>query len=203
MTTLETVQEKTINNILSKYENDPTHVKQVTRLALIIFDELKGILHNYSDYERTLLRDGGLLHDIGWYVNADKHNQGSYSMIMKDSMPGFSQEEKEIVANLARYHTGKPPKPDHKNLETITSKKTLELIKTLSAFLRIADGLDRSHTEVIKDIKCKIDKESRTCTFILHSKSSNCSIELYGAGKKKNLFEEFFGYDVEFVVKHT
>ena len=116
-------------------------------------------------------------------------------------MAGFEENEIVIIANLARYHNSKPPKDKHQNFACIKDDSTKVLIKNLSAFLRIADGLDRSHTDAVKDIKCLIDRFTSTCAFILSVKGGHCSAELYGANKKKDLFEQQFNLDVKFIVQ--
>lgn len=201
MTKLEILKDKTVESIISQYETEPSHCRQVTKLALQIFDITKDLLHNYGEYERNLLRYGGLLHDIGYSISFDKHNKHAYEIIINTQMAGFEENEIVIIANLARYHNGKPPKAKHKNFACIKDKKTKKLIQDLSAFLRIADGLDRSHTDAVEDIKCLIDRFTGTCAFILTVRGGNCSAELYGANKKKDLFEQQFDLEVKFVVQ--
>lgn len=203
MNKLEQLQKETVEHLVSKYDNEPTHCRHVTKLALIIFDDLSGILHNYGKTERNYLEYAGLLHDVGYHLSYDKHNKNSYKLLMQCEMPGFTREEQELIANIARYHTGKPPKEKHANFKDILDSKTKKLIKELSAFLRIADGLDRSHTDVIQNIKCIVERDFNTCTFILYARSMSCPAELYGANKKKNLFEDHFNMTVDFKIEYT
>jgi exopolyphosphatase/guanosine-5'-triphosphate,3'-diphosphate pyrophosphatase len=202
MADLKQLQNNTIELMIRKYENEPSHARQVTRLALIIFDKLKGSLHNYSENERNYLEYASLIHDIGYYISPDKHNKNAYKIIIKEDMPGFVPEEKEIIANIARYHRGSPPKKKHKNFSEISNKEQKELIKALSAIIRIADGLDRSHTDAICDIDVMIDKYTGKITFIVYSRSINCPAEIYGANKKKDLFEDYFNLHADFIIKH-
>jgi exopolyphosphatase/guanosine-5'-triphosphate,3'-diphosphate pyrophosphatase len=199
---LEQVREEAVELLIRKYENEPSHVRQVTKLALKIFDCLKGKLHSYGEYERNLLKYGSLLHDTGYYIEAEKHNKHAYKLIMQEKMAGIMPEEKEIIANIARYHRGGTPKNKHKNFAEIVKKSDKDLIRALSAMVRIADGLDRSHTDAIKEIDCTICQDTRQCTFILTPRSINIPAELYGANKKKNLFEDYFGVDVSFTIQH-
>lgn len=201
MTRIETIKEETVESFIRQYETESTHCRQVTKLALQIFDITKDNLHHYGETERNLLKYGGLLHDIGYSVSFDKHNKHAYNLIINSQMAGFDEKEITIIANLARYHNGKPPKKKHKNFSCIKDKQTKKIIQDLSAFLRIADGLDRSHTDAVKNISCLIDRLTGTCAFVLTVPGGNCSTELYGANKKKNLFEQQFNLELKFVVQ--
>lgn len=201
MDNLEQHQREAVEKIARLYDDEPTHSKQVARLALNIFDELKGRLHQYGDYERRLLEFGCLLHDIGYHVCADKHNKHAYDMILRADLGVLTDIEKEIIANLARYHRGKPPKKKHECFESLPDNKTRKLVKDLGAMIRIADGLDRSHTDAIQKIKIVVDEFDAKVTFVLYCRSVSCQAELYGAGKKKDLFEDHFTVNVGFIVQ--
>lgn len=202
MISIDLIQENAVELLIKKYENEPSHCRQVTKLVLAIFDSTKAVLHNYDENERNLLKYGSLLHDIGYSVEADKHNKHSYNLIIQSKIDGLIPEELDIVANIARYHRGALPSKQHKNFSEIKDPERQKLIKVLSSFLRIADGLDRTHTDAIQTVKTIVDKEMRQCTFIIHPRSINCTAEIYAANKKKDLFEEHFNLKVNFRVEH-
>lgn len=203
MSNLDEQQKATIESMIARYENEPAHCRQVTKLALNIFDELKGKTHKYGKNERKLLEYASLLHDIGYSISWDKHNKHAYNIIMNESMPGFLPEEKEMIANIARYHRGKIPSKKHNNIQNIKDKAMISRIKKLSAIIRIADGLDRSHTNAVEDIKIVKDDFISKGTFLLQTKSINCPAELYAANKKKDLFEQEFNLELEFIVQYN
>ena len=201
MITLKDLKLKSVNTLLNKNTEDIVHSKQVTSLALEIFDVTKGILHNYGHIEREYLEFGALLHDIGYIIASSKHNKHSFDIIIRSHMEGFTEQELVFIGNIARYHRGSIPKDKHKCYSQIVNKSEKYMVNVLSAFLRIADGLDRSHTSNINSFDCVIDKLSQTCTFILHPRTHYCSVELYGANKKKELFENLFNLTVRFKVQ--
>ncbi|MGD9580867.1 MAG: HD domain-containing protein [Vampirovibrionia bacterium] len=203
MKKLDSIRKKTIEALLIQHETEHSHCKQVTKLALQIFDNTKGILHKYGDKERELLEIGSLLHDIGYSISFDKHSKHSYNIIINSAMAGFDSNEITIIANIARYHNGKPPKKSHENYNSIKDKKIKTIIKDLSAILRIADGLDRSHCDAVKNIKCLVDSFSGTCAFVITVPGGNCHTELYGVNKKKELFEKQFNVDIKFIVQNN
>lgn len=201
MNTLKEIREKAVFTLLNTNSEDLVHSMQVAKLAGEIFDKTHGTLHHYDDQAREWLRYGALLHDIGYTISANKHHKHAFSIIMQSSMEGFIDEDRIIIANIARYHRGSIPKDKHDGFKLLKDRQTRELVNSLSAFLRIGDGLDRSHTSNINSMDILIDQEMRKTTFILHPRSLYCSTELYGANKKKELFEKTFRTQAEFKIQ--
>ena len=94
-----------------------------------------------------------------------------------------------MIALVARYHRKAVPKMKHKAFASLDSGDR-ECVTRLSAILRVADGLDRSHNRVIKDLDCSIHSNSIT---IRLKTRGDYSFERYGGEKKKSLFEDVFG----------
>ena len=194
---LDTTKLKSILFIVRKYELDTDHSDQVKKLALSLFDKTKGNLHDFSDNERDLLEAGAILHDIGYYTSAKGHHKNSAKLIKKEKPSGFSDEEIEIIANIARYHRGKKPKETHENY-AVLSKPAKALTRKLSAFVRFADALDNSHLSLVKDLDCIYDSFSQNLFIILKLKMPDYSLEINKAQSKKDLFEEEFGVKIKF-----
>ncbi len=192
-------RQESIIKLFNKYESEPAHSQQVTKLALILFDKTKGIVHNLSENERDLLEAGALLHDIGYYISADKHNKNAYKLIMKNDLPGFSQEEKQIIANIARYHRGKLPRKKH-NCYNCLSNEAKSAVNKLGALVRLADGLDRTHRSVINDLEFTVDFKKSTIIVFLKLNTPDCSFEILKAQDKKDFFEKEFGLKLKFKV---
>jgi exopolyphosphatase/guanosine-5'-triphosphate,3'-diphosphate pyrophosphatase len=114
-------------------------------------------------------------------------------MIKSARLNGFSDAEREIIASVARYHGRKPPKKGHA-WNKILSKKDKEKVRYLSAIIRVADALDRTHRAVVEDLRCLIDNDR----IVLQLKSrSPADEELQSLARKKGYFEKLFGRTVE------
>jgi exopolyphosphatase / guanosine-5'-triphosphate,3'-diphosphate pyrophosphatase len=195
---MDKAREISVKEVMKKFEREPSHAEQVAKLALIIFDRTKGLIHNFSDNDRDLLEAGALLHDIGYYISAAGHHKIAMMLIDDEKMPGFSAQEKEIVANITRYHKGKLPKKKHERYSRLSdADKTL--VKRLGAFLRIADALDRSHSNIVSDLEASFDSFYNNLTLCLKLNTPNCSAEMLKAEQKKDLFEKEFGIEVKFI----
>ncbi len=167
------------------------HMRQVCRLAQILFDDLKP-LHNLTADDRFLLTAAALAHDVGFMTDEDRHHKESFRMIMERDIPGITPIEKTIIALVARYHRKSGPKPKHEAWSALPEKDR-ERVKKLAAILRIADGLDRSHNSAVESVECRISEHH----VIMHlAARRDIAAEIYGARKKAGLFEEVFSRGV-------
>lgn len=163
------------------------HARHVAELSLSLFDQTKS-LHELGPCERELLRYAALLHDIGYHINYKKHHRHTYYLIKNGDLTGFEEREIEVIANVARYHCKSVPKKTHENWQRLSGDDK-RVVRILASLLRIADGLDRSHFSVVKNIQCRLNGKSMA---IEVSASSDPELEIWGANKKKDLFEELF-----------
>ncbi len=176
-----------INILLHQYDPEPSHAKQVAKLALQYFEELKS-LHKLDSMARDLLYASALLHDIGWCNGETKHHKNSMKLILSQKLPGWSEDEKLLIANIARYHRKAMPKMSHNCFAHLTLHQQA-LVSQLASLLRLADGLDRSHESVVDSIRCDIHGNKIT---VRARKKGDASIEQYGFEKKKAMFEHYF-----------
>lgn len=174
-----------VKTYLQKINHEIVHAFHVCKLSLELYDGLQSI-HKLGMEERFLLECGALLHDIGWKISREKHHKHGLRMIMNADLPAFSEREKRIIANIARYHRKSLPKPSHAPY-SLLSPKDQKIVKKLAALLRIADACDTTHKTRIQDIKWLCTEEE----FILRLISdSSCEEELEAIEQKKNLFEK-------------
>ncbi len=178
---------KDAQNFMLQLDHDPAHSVQVSRIAVEMFDQLER-LHGCGEEERMLLECAALLHDIGWAISGKGHHKHSMALILQSDLPSFDEREKQITANVARYHRKALPKKKHSEFALLPASEQ-ELICKLAAFVRLADGLDRSHTGNIRKLECSFDEVS--CNIKLESRRS-CKEEILAIQKKKNLFEKTY-----------
>jgi exopolyphosphatase/guanosine-5'-triphosphate,3'-diphosphate pyrophosphatase len=173
--------------------SDETHGHQVRKLAMAIFDALP---HSPELDVRAqmMLEAAALLHDVGYFISYAKHHKHSYHLIRHANLFDFSPRETEIIANLARYHRKAIPKPSHENFKRLADDDQ-QLVCKLGGILRLADGLDRRRSSVIKDLSCY----SRANRFVIEMYGQDdLSVEIYGARVKSDLFEAAFGKKLVF-----
>lgn len=185
-------RKQSVLRLAERYDQDPAHSRQVTRLALRIFDQTAP-LHHLDHDARDLLEYASLLHDIGWSGGETKHKRRSYEMIVSAALDGFSDGEREIIASVARYHGAKPPRERHPWNEKL-SPEDKKKVRYLSAIIRIADALDRSHTTAVEDVECSL-KNNRVVLKLNVSHYPHA--EIWAVRRKKSYFEQTFRSKLE------
>lgn len=177
-----------------KYEKEHSH--HVAALAVRIFDVTQP-LHRLGRIERDFLEAAAILHEIGIFISHSNHHRHSQYLIRNSELLGYTDNEKEIIANVARYHRKSHPKPKHETF-ALLSPEDQQLVQKLSGILRIADGLDRTHAGAVHDIA--IRRTGKRVQFRIRSgRGKNVEMDLWGAERKKELFEEMFNVQVQFI----
>ena len=146
-----------VRQLAESYLGDLEHTNQVTYLALRLFDELRS-LHNLTEADKYLLECGAMLHDIGWVQGWKSHHKSSLSMILDNQLLPFDGKEKLLIGSIARYHRKALPSLKHDHYAALEPPER-KLVSKLAALLRIADGLDRTHSKVVSDLHCIITKK--------------------------------------------
>jgi putative phosphoesterase len=161
------------------------HGEQVTLLALILFDELRP-LHHLGDDDRFFLQCAGLLHDIGWMSGQRGHHKVSMRLILDSKKLPLTDKQRIMIALIARYHRKTLPKATHPIYSQLP-KKDRQRVKILAGILRIADGLDRTHADVIQSLRC----EPGPNDILVECRAAKSPVfEMEEAGKKSNLLKE-------------
>jgi exopolyphosphatase/guanosine-5'-triphosphate,3'-diphosphate pyrophosphatase len=110
-------------------------------------------------------------------------------------MNSFNKLDLELVANVARYHRKAHPSPKHLGFSQL-SPANQDVVRKLSALLRIADAFDFNHGQQVDALNCALSK-SRTLA-ISASSQATLKEEIAWAAKKGNLIQEVFNLDLSF-----
>jgi exopolyphosphatase / guanosine-5'-triphosphate,3'-diphosphate pyrophosphatase len=180
-----------------RFGYEETHARQVARLAEQIFDGVAAV-ENLSPHHRTLMLAGALLHDIGYHIAHDSHQKHTLYLITNSELTGFSEAERAVIANIARYHRGSLPRKRHLEYEALNVADRAIVCK-LGGIVRLADALDRSHDSRIHELKCH-DGKSGSFHIELCS-DADCDNELLEVERKRELFEQAFNRNLSFSVR--
>jgi exopolyphosphatase/guanosine-5'-triphosphate,3'-diphosphate pyrophosphatase len=184
------VEDKRLRGVFAigrRYGYEENHALQVAALAERIFDTL-ATLYNLKRHWRTLLSASALLHDVGYHISHESHHKHSLYLIKHSEITGFSENEKLLIANTARYHRGSLPKESHGDFAKLPEKDRKTVLQ-LGAILRLADALDHGYENRIKDVKFKRAGQNLNLTLV---SDEDCSAELQAVEQKKDLFEAAF-----------
>ncbi len=131
------------------------HSQRVSQLALLLYDGLKDaglVTANLGDPKlgaqnldhdwRAVLQAAALMHDVGKSKGQKNHQKNSYRMIRGLARPlGWSAQEMELSAVVARYHRGALPRPRGKTMQALELPDR-PIAMELAGILRLANTLD-------------------------------------------------------------
>ncbi len=182
--------DKVLGTVLALAERchyDCAHTHQVTKLALELYDGLSD-LHKMGSKERFWLQCGSLLHDIGWFEGRQGHHKAAMRLIMADRELTLPRRDRQIVALVARYHRKALPSSQHEYFADL-SPADQHCVCVLASFLRIADGLDRSHCGAVEGLQCQVSDKK----VVLKCEGyGTLAVELAAVTKKADLFQATF-----------
>lgn len=181
--------------LAARHNTNIPHGELVRDFAVIIFDKLRKV-HGLGSRDKLLLVAAAFLHDIGECVNTLEHHKISYEMVRRSDIAGLIQHEKEIVALICRYHS-LTPDLDAQHYSTLPSETKVRVSK-LAAMLRLADSLDKSHTQKSKQIEVSFSENTLIITI---RTETNLALEQWAFAEKGRFFEEVFGIKAELCIK--
>jgi exopolyphosphatase/guanosine-5'-triphosphate,3'-diphosphate pyrophosphatase len=182
------VRRRSIVELAERCNYWPEHANQVARLAVSLFELTRGI-HALTDHEREWLEYAALLHDVGVHISYEGHHKHSYYLIKNGDLRGFEPDEIDTIALVARYHRSATPKRRHAVLQEVSGKRR-RIVRTLAAILRLAESLDRSHSQAIGHIEL----HDRQDDALLRVRAEgDAELELWAASRHAAPFERLIG----------
>jgi exopolyphosphatase/guanosine-5'-triphosphate,3'-diphosphate pyrophosphatase len=179
-----------------KYQFDAEHATLAAKLAKQLFDQSRS-LHDMGEEERLLLEVGALLHDIGHFINTIDHDKHGYYILKANRLIGLNEHQQEMVASLVRYHRKAFPNVEDPIFKALPQKDRISVGK-LSALIRLADGMDVSHTSHVTNASLI---EKKKCWQLSLQGQGDLMLEKWALDKRRTLFEEIFGVQLEIMDK--
>jgi CHAD domain-containing protein/HD superfamily phosphodiesterase len=138
---------------------DFAHAERVARLALELYDGFAaagllglGAPQTNGSSPRSSLYIAALLHDVGKSRGNKGHHKESLELIRKHETPlGWSTQDMQRAAIVARFHCGALPMRSHKALRHLPSDEQKTIVR-LAAILRLANALDGAHDGRVKKV---------------------------------------------------
>ncbi len=182
-------------NISKRYRGSKKRSETLEGIALTIFDSTRKI-HGLGKRERLLLQISTILHDCGKYISLVNLGECSYSIIMATEIIGLSHLEREIVANVVKYnHLEFDYYEIRGSLSSLDNDAYLKIAK-LTAILRLANGLDRSHKQKFGNIKISLKEDELAITV---DTTEDITLEKGLFGARADFFREV--YNIRPVIK--
>jgi exopolyphosphatase/guanosine-5'-triphosphate,3'-diphosphate pyrophosphatase len=189
------VRRRSVFELADRCKYWPEHSQHVARLAMALFDQTRAI-HGLTDREREWLEYAAILHDIGVLISYEGHHKHSYYLVKNGDLRGFEPDEIETIALVARYHRQGTAKRRHPGFRELP-RPTRRTVRTLSAILRLAESLDRSHAQGITGL----EMHDRGDDDLLQLRTTgDAELELWAAARQAAPFERMTGKPLRFEV---
>jgi len=179
-----------------RFEFDERHAVQVGALAVTLFEDL-ATLHGLPLSARRILEAAAVLHDIGNTVSFHKHHKHTFYLVANADMPGFSNRERELVATVARFHRRSTPDRKRADLAHLSGSE-LNTVRKLAALLRVANALDASHQQPVRELRALQRNGTVTLRLTLRAPAD---LELWDVDREGQFFREVFRKRLELVVR--
>lgn len=174
-------------SIAKRYGSYQPHLKALYRLSGEIFDAMKKY-HGLNKRHRVLMECIAILHDCGKYISLAAASSCSYTIIMTSEILGLTHKERELVATTVEFNR-KPVDPYDNLSDRFTQEEYLTILKLL-AILKVANALDRSHKQKIKNVSIKVKDNELVINL---EASSSLALEKGLFNKNASYFQEIFG----------
>ena len=184
-------------NMAKRYKCHASHNQILDTFSVDIFDAMRRF-HGMSPRDKLLLRIAVYLHACGKFISIRNSNECAYNIIMSTEIIGLSHLEREIIANVVRYNI-RDFDYNRVQLEAqvykdasggLTANEITIKIAKLTAILRLANSMDRTHKQKISGCKIAVRDGELVITT---DYQGDISMEKRSFVQKADFFEEIFG----------
>lgn len=101
------IRERTAKSLVTRYDVDTEQALRVLATSQFMFDTVCKEWKLAGENERSLLSWAAMLHEVGLQINSRGVQRHSAYILQNVDMPGFNQEEQELLATLVRFQRKK------------------------------------------------------------------------------------------------
>ena len=161
------------------------------KIAIRIFESTKK-LHGMGARERLLLQIASILYDCGKYISMTNPAECSYNILKSTEIIGISGREQAIVACTVRFIHDNYAYRKLLEEEPLLDAESCMTVARLSAILRTANAMDRSHTRKFGEFQIRIQDRKMIITV---ESGKDMSLEKGLFAQKAEFFQEVFGLE--------
>lgn len=175
-----------LQSLREHYQGAIPHTRYVAELSLLLFDQVQKVC-DIPAKARSMVEIGALLHDVAVSIDEAQHNIIGRDIVLSAALDGLDEERRAVVACMVSFHR-KKVRPDQEPAYVRLGKKERQLALSLAALLRVADGLDYSHTQTTRIVSCDISDTE----IVLHIAGANADENGSRALAKADLWNRVF-----------
>ena len=150
-------------NISKRYMGNRKRSDVLEKFTTIIFDSMRKV-HGLGKRERLYLRLAVILHECGKYISLVDIGETSFQIVMSTEIIGISRQEREIVANIVRFNHSRFVYDGQQEGMGSMNREAFLVVAKLTAILRLANSLDRSHKQKFGGLKAALKENQVVLT---------------------------------------
>ena len=182
-------QREVVEALSKRYGVDLKHARHMAALAHELFEALQPV-HRLPVTGGKLLEASCYLHDIGHFVSDTSHHKHSAYLVANSDLPGFTNQERLAIAALCRFHRKSMPQARHSEYQALDAD-TKRAVLYLAPLLRLADALDRSQEQKIRNVATSVKNGAITLNV---EAEPLADLELWAAGELTDVFKDVYGH---------
>ena len=194
------IRKTTVIHQADKFSVDKLKSEKVASIALQIYDQTHNILHNdQNNRGKSLLWAACFLYTVGKQINLTAYHKHSWYLIKNFELLGYSLDEKNIIAAIARYHRKTLPKKRHESWQNLISKEDKDTALDMSLILRLSAEINKRPDPVISSIKIKLSDNVIRFKLISSNKIKNLILEKWSLESCNEVIKQLKDLDLEVV----
>jgi exopolyphosphatase/guanosine-5'-triphosphate,3'-diphosphate pyrophosphatase len=186
-TRLDSEQRGMVEQFARKFGVDLRHARKVAIFARELFQSLEP-WHRLEPEQGRLLETAAYLRDVGHAISDTSHHKHSQYIVANSDLAGFTDDEKQFVAMLCRYHRKAMPSARHDDYQGMPAARQ-RAVMLLSPLLRIADAIDRSRDQRVSAIECEIRGNS---FFLTLESNTDTNLEVWAVERAATEFRQAY-----------
>ena len=174
-----------------QYRVDLKAAENVRRIALQLFCDLRRVHNLPAEYEGWLSA-AATLHDVGSYINRNGRHRHTHYLISSSELFGFTPEERQVIASVARYLGKSRPNPVDAPLKALANPDQ-EHVPRAVALLRLAKAMNPGHGGRVASVRATMDRDR---VLLKLSGRVDADLEVWMVQKEREFFREVFGREL-------
>jgi exopolyphosphatase/guanosine-5'-triphosphate,3'-diphosphate pyrophosphatase len=179
-------QRQTVERMAQRYQVPVRHVRRIAAFGHDLFEALQP-LHKLPPYWGKLLEAAIYLYDTGHFVSDTGHHKHSAYVVQNSDLPGFTDQEKNLIALLCRFHRKSMPSPRHTPFQSLGADERKALLQ-LIPILRLADAMDRSKEQRVREIECAVNNGA----VVVQIKGAGMDLEQWAGARLSPIFQQIY-----------
>ena len=178
-----------LKNALGLFQENVEHANNVSKLSLLMFEQLRQ-LHKLPNSYMRIIKTAATLHDIGATIKYHDHHKHSFYLILNSNIYGLTHREHLMSAFVALAHRKDDVKKECQRYSDMINSDDLMIIYRLAVLVRIAESFDRAMDGIVETVSCDILGDS---VIMKTQATGDASLEIKDALTCSEMFKKAYG----------